>query len=105
LVAVHAAVANGVDRATLHLSDGAVGGCVLRELESVAVTARFRDDEQAQSAVHLGSFRIGTRKQHQHIAARSERAPGLHTVDDIAGSVVGAERWDRGDLDTGYVAA
>ena len=49
----------------------------------MALAARLRYDEQAQAAVGLGAVRVGASQQHQHVAARRERAPRLHAVDEI----------------------
>ena len=105
LVAVHAAIADGVDRTPLHLPDAAVGDRRLGELEAVTVAARLGDDEQAQPAVGLGAVRIGAGEQHQHVGAGAERAPRLDAVDDVAGRAVGAGGSGGGDLDAGDVAA
>ena len=77
LVAVHAAIANGVDRATLHLPDGAVGDGGLRELESVAVAAWLWDDEQAES--RDASWLVQDRLRASSIST-SARAPNVHHV-------------------------
>ena len=103
LVAVHAAVADRVDRAPFHPADTVTDG-VLAELEAVPVGARLGDDEEAQPSVCFGAVGIGAGEQHQHVGPRGERAPGLHPVDDVARRAVDAIGWCRRHLEPGDIA-
>ena len=75
-----------------------------RDLEAMAVAAEFGDDEHRQTAMADRPIGVGPRQQHEHVAAGTERAPGLHAVDDIAVDAVERRR-RRGDLDAGDVGA
>src|SRR5680860_1336518 len=102
LVRVHAAVADRVDRATLHLAESVAAFDrygILGELEAVGVTARLGHDEQAQSAMALRPVGVGAGEEREGVGAGTERAPGLDTVDDVAVLAVGAGGRGGGHLE------
>ena len=78
-VRVHAAITDGVDRATFHFS-----AAVLVEHKTVRIAERLGHDEQTQTTVRFGAVRVGACQQHEHVGASTERAPSFDTIDDVA---------------------
>ena len=76
LVAVHAAVAERVDRPPGHLA-----AAILDMLEAMAIAPRLLDDEDRQALV-VGGARLGAGEYHQHVGPAGEGAPCLYAVDD-----------------------
>ena len=98
LIGVHTAVADGVDRATLHLSGAGALHVVLVHHEAVTLAAQLGDDEHRQAAVADRTVGVGTGEHHQDISAGTERAPRLDAVDDVAlDAVLGRRSGRHGD--------
>ena len=96
---MHAAVADGVDRAAFQLaSTGRPAPGRLGEDEAVAVGPVLLDDEHRDAAVGLRPVRVGAGQQHEHVRPGGERAPGLDAVDQPAAVGAGGRRHDVGDV-------
>ena len=108
LIRVHASVANGVDRSAFHLSDSGRSvdvDSILSEGKSMAVAARFRNNEQAEPLVGLAAVRVGSCEKCESVGTGAEGAPCLHAVDDVAVFTVRTGSGSCGDLDVGNVTA